>query len=107
MVFSRITIVVVKIEIVRPFNIFSLSVTEMSALVDRSIMTVSGVFNFLQGYLDKLTHTKFKMNPIPLNILMLVITAIIGGVTVAYVFVQSRIYNRKRVQTSTVASEVS
>lgn len=57
-----------------------------------SIMTVAGFINFLQSVLDKLTHTTFKMNPIPLNLLLLAITIVIGGATVAYVTVQTRIY---------------
>ncbi|KAG0671835.1 hypothetical protein C6P40_003676 [Pichia californica] len=57
-----------------------------------SIMTVAGFVNFLQSVLDKLTHTYFKMNPIPLNLLLLAITVVIGTATVAYVTVQSHKY---------------
>lgn len=57
-----------------------------------SIMTVAGLINFLQSVLDRLTHTKFNMNPIPLNLLLLAITVVIGTATVAYVTVQTHKY---------------
>lgn len=57
-----------------------------------SIMTVAGFVNFLQSILDKLTHTYFKMNPIPLNILLLAITIIIGTATVSYVTIETHKY---------------
>ncbi|OBA13956.1 uncharacterized protein OGAPODRAFT_103645 [Ogataea polymorpha] len=61
-----------------------------------SVMTISGIFNFLQSPLDRLTHTVFRMNPIPLNLLLLFITLVIGGTHVVYVHVQSKAYNKKR-----------
>ncbi|KAH3666865.1 hypothetical protein OGAPHI_003314 [Ogataea philodendri] len=61
-----------------------------------SVMTVSGVFNFLQSPLDRLTHTSFNMNPVPLNLLLLFFTLIIGGTHVTYVYVQSRVFNQKK-----------
>lgn len=63
-----------------------------------SIMTFSGFVNFLQSILDKLTHTTFKMNPIPLNLLLLLLTAIIGSATVIYVYVQSNFYAHEKLQ---------
>lgn len=63
---------------------------ETFGIIYGSIMTISGIFNFLQGELDVLTHTKFEMNPIPLNLLLLGITVIIGTATVFYIGLQSR-----------------
>jgi hypothetical protein len=66
-----------------------------------SIMTVAGFANFLQMLLDRLTHTKFKMNPIPLNLLLLIITVFIGGTTVVYVIVQTNIYAHEKFKGAT------
>lgn len=55
-----------------------------------SIMTIAGIFNFLQGPLDMLTHTKFEMNPIPLNLFLLAITVVVGMATVLYIGLQSQ-----------------
>lgn len=63
---------------------------ETFGVIYGSIMTISGVFNFLQGYLDKLTHTKFEMNPIPLNLLLLGITIVIGMLTVLFIGLETR-----------------
>ncbi|GME81299.1 unnamed protein product [Ambrosiozyma monospora] len=59
-----------------------------------TMMTTSGVFNFLQSFLDKATHTTFKMNPIPLNVMLVLLTTFIGGATVVYVYTQSIRYNK-------------
>lgn len=69
-----------------------------------SIMTVAGFVNFLQSVLDKLTHTTFKMNPIPLNLLLLGITVAIGGATVAYVTVQTHAYALEKFRGSSTSS---
>lgn len=65
-----------------------------------SIMTVAGIINFLQSVLDKLTHTTFKMNPIPLNLLMLAITVVIGGATVGFVTLETHKYAYQRLKGS-------
>ncbi|GME83669.1 unnamed protein product [Ambrosiozyma monospora] len=59
-----------------------------------TMMTTSGVFNFLQSFLDRATHTTFKMNPIPLNVMLVLLTTFIGGATVVYVYTQSIRYNK-------------
>ncbi|GMG09588.1 hypothetical protein BVG19_g2525 [[Candida] boidinii] len=61
-----------------------------------TIMTISGVVNFGQTFLDQATHTTFKMNPTPLNLVMLFVTLVLGGITVSYVYVQSKIYTSKK-----------
>ena len=63
-----------------------------------SIMTIAGIFNLLQSVLDKLTHTKFEMNPIPLNILLLGFTVVIGTVTCIYIVVQTKRYALERLR---------
>ncbi|KAI5961677.1 hypothetical protein KGF57_001611 [Candida theae] len=51
-----------------------------------SIMTISGVFNYGQSYLDELTHTVFDMDPMPVNLVLLLATLVVGGFTVGTVF---------------------
>jgi len=70
-----------------------------------SIMTVAGVFNFLQSVLDKLTHTKFNMNPIPLNLLLLALTVLIGTATVAFVTAETHKYAHQKLKGITSNSE--
>lgn len=73
---------------------------ETFGLIYGSIMTCSGIFNFLQSLLDNLTHTKFNMNPIPLNLLLIIITLIIGLSTVTYITIQTRNYATQRFQSA-------
>ena len=61
-----------------------------------AIMTIAGIFNITQSYLDKLTHTTFNMNPIPVNVFLIILTVISGGALVAYVFAQAKIYRKMR-----------
>lgn len=52
------------------------------------MMTTSGVFNYYQSYLDKLTHTTFKMNPIPINLVLTLCTVVFGGSLLTFVVAQ-------------------
>ncbi|KAI5970256.1 hypothetical protein CANMA_000608, partial [Candida margitis] len=52
------------------------------------IMTISGVFNYGQSYLDELTHTVFQMDPMPVNLMLALVTLLVGGLTVGYVYVE-------------------
>lgn len=61
-----------------------------------AIICTSGVFNFGQSILDKLTHTTFNMNPIPINSVLIALTVIIGGFTLTYVHTQTNLYNQKK-----------
>lgn len=54
------------------------------------IICLSGLFNFSQSALDALTHKVFHRNPIPVNIILLVIALIIGVALVWYVWRKSR-----------------
>ena len=49
------------------------------------IICCAGVGNFLQAVLDAVTFKAFHRNPIPVNMILLVLGAVIGGVLVAYV----------------------
>lgn len=61
-----------------------------------SIICISGLFNIFQSYFDKLTHSTFKMNPIPINLVLVSLTAVIGVATVIYVKIQAASYNERK-----------
>lgn len=61
-----------------------------------AIICTSGVFNFSQSILDRLTHTTFDMNPIPINFTLVMITLIIGGIILTYVHKQTILYSAKK-----------
>lgn len=61
-------------------------------IVYGAIICIAGLFNLLQSSLDNITHSKFDMNPIPLNLLLVCTTIIIGGVTFCYMKRQSTLY---------------
>lgn len=61
-----------------------------------AIICTSGVFNFFQSALDKLTHNTFNMNPIPINVILVSLTVIIGGITVTYVKIQAKLYSQRK-----------
>ena len=49
------------------------------------IICLSGLFNFSQSGLDALTHKVFNKNPIPVNIMLLVVALVVGVALVWYV----------------------
>lgn len=55
-----------------------------------SIICISGVFNFVQTYLDGLTHSRFNLNPIPVNAFLTSLTFIIGGSLLIFIKLKSR-----------------
>ncbi|GME91543.1 unnamed protein product [Ambrosiozyma monospora] len=59
-----------------------------------AITCFSGVCNLFQTGLDQLTHSAFKMNPNPVNGLLVGLTGLIGGAMVAFVKSQE-LKNRK------------
>ncbi|EGW32171.1 uncharacterized protein SPAPADRAFT_66821 [Spathaspora passalidarum NRRL Y-27907] len=61
-----------------------------------TIIMLSGIFNFSQSWLDKLTHTTFRMNPLPVNVALVVVTAISGVITVVYVHDQAKKFNASK-----------
>lgn len=64
-----------------------------------SIICISGVVNYFQSTLDKLTHTTFNMNPTPINVVLVLTTLVIGSITVLYVRQQAIQFGAKRVHT--------
>lgn len=62
-----------------------------------SIMTISGLVNYCQTFLDHATHEKFNMNPTPLNLVLLAITVVIGFTTVIYVQVQGKKFHSRKI----------
>ncbi|KAK6197387.1 uncharacterized protein RJT21DRAFT_123193 [Scheffersomyces amazonensis] len=61
-----------------------------------TLICISGIVNFGQSILDELTHTTFNMNPFPINISLVLITFIIGIITIIYVKIQARLFNEKK-----------
>lgn len=66
-----------------------------------SIICISGVANFFQSTLDKLTHTTFNMNPTPINVVLVLTTLVIGTITVLFVRQQAHNFSKKRAHTHT------
>lgn len=54
------------------------------------MITISGALSLSQVYLDEITHTLFDMNPIPVNALLLIITAVSGGIFLLYIHIKIR-----------------
>lgn len=61
-----------------------------------AIICISGIINYFQSFLDRLTHTTFDMNPTPINIALIFTTVIIGVVTVGYVRKEAILYGIKK-----------
>lgn len=49
------------------------------------MICISGICNMGQGLLDKWTHTTFKMNPTPINSILLLVTIFSCGALLAFV----------------------
>lgn len=54
------------------------------------IICMAGLFNFSQSALDALTHKVFDNNPIPVNLMLLVIAVCVGGALVIFVYHKSK-----------------
>lgn len=61
-----------------------------------TIMSISGVVNFGQSLLDDWTHSTFDMNPRPINVILVAVTAVVGTTTVLYVRQQGIAFFRKK-----------
>ncbi|KAI1142721.1 MFS general substrate transporter [Hypoxylon sp. FL0543] len=61
-----------------------------------TIICLSGLLNFSQSGLDFLFHKTFKGNPVPVNLLLLVLGLVIGICLVGYVGLKTRRLNSKR-----------
>ncbi|KAF2737640.1 MFS general substrate transporter [Polyplosphaeria fusca] len=62
------------------------------------IICLAGLFNFAQSALDALTHKAFANNPIPVNLILLLVALLIGLVMVAFVWRKSRIIHRENLE---------
>ena len=54
------------------------------------IICLAGLLNFSQSGLDAMTHKVFHRDPLPVNIILLVIVLVVGVALVGYVYHQSR-----------------
>ena len=54
------------------------------------IICLAGLLNFSQSGLDAMTHKVFHRDPLPVNIILLVIALVVGVALVGYVYHQSR-----------------
>ncbi|KAI2615706.1 MFS general substrate transporter [Hypoxylon sp. NC1633] len=61
-----------------------------------AIICLSGLFNFSQSALDYLFHRTFHDNPVPVNLILLVLGLVIGIFLVGFVSLKVRFLNRKR-----------
>ncbi|KAE9981834.1 hypothetical protein EG327_006090 [Venturia inaequalis] len=54
------------------------------------IICMAGLFNFSQSALDALTHKVFENNPVPVNLMLLIIAVCVGGALVIFVHHKSK-----------------
>ena len=69
------------------------------------IICLAGLLNFSQSGLDAMTHKVFHRDPLPVNIMMLVIALAVGVVLVGYVYHQSRHLKRDALEEEAEESE--
>ena len=69
------------------------------------IMSISGACNITQHLLDKLTHSTFKMNPTPVNLLLVSVNGLFGASLVSYAKAQN--FNLKRRKLELEAQEAT
>lgn len=62
------------------------------------IICLAGLLNFSQSALDAMTHKVFNGDPVPVNIVMLVIALVVGIALVGYVWQKSRSLARERLE---------
>lgn len=65
-----------------------------------TIICIAGAVNYFQSVLDRLTHSTFKMNPTPINSILVAVTFVIGTATILYVRLQAIEYVKKRASAS-------
>ena len=54
------------------------------------IICLAGLFNFLESPLDAVTHIRFKRDPVPVNVILLSVSFVVGFALVSFVYIQSR-----------------
>ena len=62
------------------------------------IICLAGILNFVQSALDAATHKVFKSDPIPINVILIVVALVVGGTLVGYVWHQSRTMARDKLE---------
>lgn len=62
------------------------------------IICLAGLLNFSQSALDAMTHKVFHGDPVPVNIILLVIALVVGIALVGYVWQKSRYFVRERLE---------
>ena len=62
------------------------------------IICLAGILNFLQSALDALTHKRFEGDPLPVNVILIVVALTVGVALVIYVWFQSRTMARNHLE---------
>lgn len=60
------------------------------------IICMAGLLNFSQAGLDALTHKTFRRDPLPVNVILLILALLVGVALVGYVFWKSKALKRER-----------
>lgn len=62
------------------------------------IICLAGLFNFSQSALDAMTHGVFHRDPLPVNVILLIIAFVVGLALVGYVWHKSRSLAKERLK---------
>ena len=62
------------------------------------IICLAGLLNFSQSALDAMTHKIFHSDPIPVNVILLILALVVGLALVGYVWHKSRYLARERLE---------
>ena len=62
------------------------------------IICLAGLLNFSQTGLDALTHKTFHNNPIPVNVMLLSVSLLVGIGLVGFVYKKSHVIQRENVE---------
>lgn len=69
------------------------------------IICIAGLLNFSQSGLDALTHTVFRNDPVPVNVILLSLVAVVGTALVVYVWRKSLSLERDDLEQEAEESE--
>ncbi|WPH01695.1 protein fmp42 [Acrodontium crateriforme] len=62
------------------------------------IICLAGLGNFSQAGLDALTHVTFKNDPVPVNVLLLLLALVAGALLVGFVYRKSATFEREQLE---------
>lgn len=62
------------------------------------IICLAGILNFTQSALDALTHKGFNRDPVPVNVILIVVALTVGVALVGYVWYKSRAMARRHLE---------